>query len=175
MNKEKLILETKIAERALIVYVIESAILDERFPKDYAKALKDEIENHNIIIAEYREQVNKIDQARKDKFDGWAKKFESDVPNLAKALRSIDLQNSTADIEEFDGWIRVGTSLPKDNENVLVTDGNEVWVGDYNSKRDQRYGKWAVVYNGSSPFDSTEIIAWMFMPSIPAELTNLNP
>lgn len=108
---------------------------------------------------------------RKDKFESWAKQWEDKVPNLAKALRSEDLQNVTADIEQFDGWIRCATSLPKDDENVLVTDGKDVWIGDYNSKRNPRDGKWAVVYNGAPPFDSTEIIAWMFFPSVPPELT----
>ncbi len=63
MSKEILILETKIAERALIVYVIESAILDEGFPEDYVKALNDEVENHNTIISEYREQVEKLKES----------------------------------------------------------------------------------------------------------------
>jgi hypothetical protein len=110
------------------------------------------------------------DQNRKDKFESWAKKWEDKVPNLAKALRNEDLQNATADIEQFDGWIRCTTSLPKDDENVLVTDGKEVWIGDYNSKRNPRDGKWAVVYNGAPPFDSTEIIAWTYFPSVPPEL-----
>jgi uncharacterized protein YukE len=170
MNIEILKIEAKIAERALIVYVTGSAIDDEDFPEDYIKALKDEIENHNTIIAEYQEQLNKLKQDRKDKFEGWAKKWESKVPNLAKALRSDDLQNSTADIEMFDGWIKVSTSTPKDDENVLVTDGKDVWIGDYNSKRHPRDGKWAVVYNGAPPFDSTKIIAWTFFPSVPPEL-----
>lgn len=109
-------------------------------------------------------------QSRKDKFESWAKEWENKLPNLAKALRSEDLQKSTDDIEKFDGWIRCTTSLPKDDESVLVTDGREVWIGDYNSKRHPRDGKWAVVYNGASPFDSTEIIAWTFFPSVPPEL-----
>lgn len=111
-----------------------------------------------------------MEKSRKDKFESWAKEWENKLPNLAKALRSEDLQNSTADIERFDGWIRCTTSLPKDDENVLVTDGKEVWIGDYNSKRNPRYGKWAIVYNGAPPFDSTEIIAWTFFPSVPPEL-----
>lgn len=106
----------------------------------------------------------------KEKFESWAKEWESKLPNLAKALRGEDLQKSCADIEAYDGWIRCITSVPKDDEDVLVTDGKSVWVGDYNSKRDVRHGKWAVMYNGAPPFDSTEIIAWRFMPSIPPEL-----
>ena len=57
LTKEEqiLVLETKIAERALIVYVDESAIADadDSWPIGYATALKDEIDNHNEIIAEY--------------------------------------------------------------------------------------------------------------------------
>jgi hypothetical protein len=114
------------------------------------------------------------EQNRKDKFESWAKQWDDKVPNLAKALRSEDLQKSCADIEDLCGWIRCTTSLPKDDENVLVTDGKSVWIGDYNSKRNPRDGKWAVVYNGAPPFESTEIIAWTFMPSIPTELTSKN-
>jgi hypothetical protein len=109
---------------------------------------------------------------RKEKFEQWAKEWEGKLPNLAKALRNEDLQKSIADIETFDGWIKCTTSVPPDDEDVLVTDGKEVWIGDYNSKRRERDGgKWAVVYNGAPPFDSTNIIAWMFKPSIPPELT----
>lgn len=62
LTKEEqiLVLETKIAERALIVYTDESAIADMEFPSEYTKALQDEIENHNIIISEYREELEKL-------------------------------------------------------------------------------------------------------------------
>jgi hypothetical protein len=108
---------------------------------------------------------------RKEKFESWTKKWEEKMPNLAKALRSEDLQNSCADIEKYDGWVRCTTSVPKDDEDVLVTDGKKVWIGDYNSRRREQDGKWALVYNGAPPFDSTEVIAWQFMPSVPPELT----
>lgn len=108
---------------------------------------------------------------RKEKFENWAKKWEEKLPNLAKALRSEDLQKSCADLEMYDGLIRCTTSVPKDDENVLVTDGKQTWIGDYNSKRlEQDGGKWAVVYDGAPPFDSTEIIAWTYMPSVPPDL-----
>lgn len=60
-----LVLETQIKERALIVYVLESAIADNEgdeheWPESYKAALKDEITNHNEIIAEYQEALNKI-------------------------------------------------------------------------------------------------------------------
>jgi hypothetical protein len=42
------------------VYVTGSAVDDEGFPEDYVKALKDEIENHNTIIAEYQEELSKL-------------------------------------------------------------------------------------------------------------------
>jgi len=106
----------------------------------------------------------------KEKFEKWAKEWDEKIPNLSKALRSEDLQNSISDMEEFEGWIRCTTSNPRDEENVLVTNGKEVWIGDFSSKRDKRYGQWAVIYNGAPPFDSTEIIAWTYLPSIPPEL-----
>lgn len=108
---------------------------------------------------------------RKEKFEQWAKQWESKYPNFSKALRSKNLQNSCADIEQFDGWIRCITSTPPDDENVLVTNGREVWMGEYNSKRRELAGKWALVYNGAPPFEGTEVIAWQFMPSVPPELT----
>jgi hypothetical protein len=59
-GEKALVLQTKINERALIVYVIESALADEVFPEDYQKALKDEIFNHNLILEEYKEELNKL-------------------------------------------------------------------------------------------------------------------
>lgn len=101
-----------------------------------------------------------------NRFEELAKECQDKLPNLAKALRSEDLQKTCNDIKMFDGWIRTKTSLPTDNYDVLVTDGKDVWVGDYNSKRSERDGKWAVLYNGAPPFDSTDIIAWTFMPTV---------
>lgn len=64
INEQRLVLETKIAERALIVYVDESAIADEGedegMPSEYVRALKDEIENHNTIIEEYKQELAKL-------------------------------------------------------------------------------------------------------------------
>lgn len=57
-----LILKTRIEERLLIVYTDESAIMDfgNVFPKEYIKALRDEIKNHRAIIKEYREELKKL-------------------------------------------------------------------------------------------------------------------
>jgi hypothetical protein len=57
---DQLVWMTRIQERSLIVYVIESAIADEEFPADYKLALKDEIQNHNIAIEEYKEQLKQL-------------------------------------------------------------------------------------------------------------------
>lgn len=101
----------------------------------------------------------------KDKWEQRAKMWDERLPNLAKALRSEDLQKSCSDIDEFWGWIRDSTSKPKKDERVLVTNGKNVWIGEHDGK------EWSVVFDGAPPFDSTQIIAWMFMPSIPDELT----
>ena len=55
-----LILGARISERSLIVYTLESALMDEVFPVDYKMALKDEIQNHNIAIQEYKEELKKL-------------------------------------------------------------------------------------------------------------------
>jgi hypothetical protein len=62
LTKEEqiLVLQTKIAERVLIIYTDESAILDMDFPAEYTKALRDEIENHHTIISEYREELKQL-------------------------------------------------------------------------------------------------------------------
>jgi hypothetical protein len=62
LTKEEqiLVLETKIAERALIIYVDESAIADMESLSEYTKALRDEIENHNIIMEEYKEALKQL-------------------------------------------------------------------------------------------------------------------
>lgn len=62
LTKEEqiLVLETRIAERALIIYTDESAIADMEFPSEYTKALQDEIENHKTIISEYQEELKQL-------------------------------------------------------------------------------------------------------------------
>lgn len=65
MNKKiaqdrRLVLNTRISERKLIIYVIESTLADETFPKSYKMALKDEIENHKIAIEEYERYLNQL-------------------------------------------------------------------------------------------------------------------
>jgi hypothetical protein len=59
-TEQALVLQTRINERALIVYVIESAIADEPFNKSYKEALRDEIQNHNLAIEEYNEQLKQL-------------------------------------------------------------------------------------------------------------------
>lgn len=61
-EEQILVLETKIAERALIVYTDESALADrdDSWPTGYEAALKDEIENHNLIISEYQEELKHL-------------------------------------------------------------------------------------------------------------------
>ncbi len=57
-----LILETLINERSLIIYTIESAIMDEyeSWPLGYKTALEDEIENHKLALQEYKEGLEKL-------------------------------------------------------------------------------------------------------------------
>lgn len=62
LSEQILILETLIKERALIIYVIESDLLDNEDNRDpyYNAALMDEIANHKIALAEYKEGLEKI-------------------------------------------------------------------------------------------------------------------
>lgn len=66
LTKEQkiLVLETQIKERALIIYVNESAIADgwgtTEKEKGYEMALKDEIKNHQTAIEEYKEELKKL-------------------------------------------------------------------------------------------------------------------
>lgn len=57
---EEMAWHVRIQERSLIIYVIESALADEDFPEDYKMALRDEIQNHNIAISEYKEELKKL-------------------------------------------------------------------------------------------------------------------
>jgi hypothetical protein len=61
-EKEKTILEleARLSERSTIVYVIQSAMVDQEFSEEYKKALNDEILNHNLAIAEYNEGLKKL-------------------------------------------------------------------------------------------------------------------
>lgn len=63
-EKYKIELEARLSERSTIVYVIQSAILDDdgMFSEDYIKALQDEIVNHNLAIAEYNEGLKKLNE-----------------------------------------------------------------------------------------------------------------
>jgi hypothetical protein len=67
LTKEEqiLVLETQIKERALIIYVLESALLDEEdnWSADYKGAIKDEIENHKLILSEYQELLKQFENA----------------------------------------------------------------------------------------------------------------
>lgn len=108
-----------------------------------------------------------------NKFEKWAKYWDNKLPNLSAALRSESLQKVCNDIETYDGWIRVSSGPPPDGEDVLVTDGKAVWIGDYSSKR-KPSDPWSIVYNGAPPFDSTDIIAWCFKPHVPETLRSNN-
>lgn len=110
--------------------------------------------------------LNKTTEQRREELAQLAE--SKGIPNLAKALRSEDLAKTIKDIQDFDGWIRVATSLPTNRDMVLVTNGKDVWMGDYSPKANV----WFVVYDGAPTVNVNEIIAWMYMPSIPPELLN---
>jgi len=64
-EEQILVLEALIKERSLIIYVIESAIADNRgseheWPESYNAALRDEIENHKLVLQEYKEGLEKL-------------------------------------------------------------------------------------------------------------------
>lgn len=59
--EQRLVLETQIKERALIVYVNQSALKDdETLSIDYRMCLRDEIQNHETAIAEYKEALKQL-------------------------------------------------------------------------------------------------------------------
>lgn len=66
LTKEEqiLVLETQINERALIIYVIESSLMDLCFPKEYKKALKDEIKNHKCCLNEYKGELKSLKRSK---------------------------------------------------------------------------------------------------------------
>lgn len=59
---QRLMLNTQIGERALIVYTLKSDMEDNRsvYSKDYMLALKDEIKNHNAAIADYKKILKRL-------------------------------------------------------------------------------------------------------------------
>ena len=59
-KEQILVLETQIKERALIIYVIKSDLMDSSYPKPYILALKDEIKGHNMAIKEYKTSLKEI-------------------------------------------------------------------------------------------------------------------
>lgn len=61
-EQQKLIVETQIKERALIIYVIQSDLMDFVHPKEYRAALKDEIKNHKLAIKEYKQELKKLNK-----------------------------------------------------------------------------------------------------------------
>ena len=95
---------------------------------------------------------------------------EKGIPNLATVLRDEKVQKVCDDITVYEGWIRISTDIPDNTDDVLITNGKSVWIGNYNSNRNSE-DKWAVVYDGDPPFKSHNIIAWKYMPHIPSKLS----
>lgn len=59
-EKAKIELEARLSERSTIVYVLSSNLGEVNFHKIYKQALRDEIQNHELVIAEYKEQLKKL-------------------------------------------------------------------------------------------------------------------
>lgn len=62
LSDQILILKTRINERALIIYTIESAIADDgdTWHDEYKLACEDEIKNHKLALQEYKEGLEKL-------------------------------------------------------------------------------------------------------------------
>jgi hypothetical protein len=86
------------------------------------------------------------------------------------------LFKETKNVKENMQWISVKERLPVEYIGLylLVTNGIEVWIGDYDP-RPKPKERWGVVYNGAPPFDSTEITHWMPMPPAPGSEPNSEP
>jgi hypothetical protein len=64
VNEQRLVLETQIKERLLIIYVIQSDLNDCNYPKPYILALKDEIRNHKAAIKDYKHELKLLKKAK---------------------------------------------------------------------------------------------------------------
>jgi hypothetical protein len=60
LRNKNIAIKSSIDERRLIVYVLETSLLDEEFTEDYRKALRDEIVNHKLAIEEYEEALKQL-------------------------------------------------------------------------------------------------------------------
>lgn len=59
-------------------------------------------------------------------------------------------------------WINAKERKPRHENNVLITDQKEVWIGDYSKRR--KDSGWAVVYDGSIHIPSEDVTHWMELP-----------
>ena len=65
-HERAIALQARIEERALIIYVNESALADdELLDVPYQQCLKDEIENHQANMAEYKKELKQLKQKSK--------------------------------------------------------------------------------------------------------------
>jgi len=66
--------------------------------------------------------------------------------------------------QEGGQWISVKERLPLTDEYVLITDGIEVWVGNYERSGYRGRSQWGQAYIGCSMVDVTEITHWQPLP-----------
>lgn len=56
------VVEARMEERRVIIYVLQSDIADNKdgYPKEYVRALRDEIKNHKMVITDLKAELKKL-------------------------------------------------------------------------------------------------------------------
>lgn len=67
-------------------------------------------------------------------------------------------------------WMLVTYGLPVKHQEVIITDGENVWLGHTGNKNE-----WYVLYDGDPAVKSENIVAWKLKPTIPDELMHFSP
>lgn len=63
-------------------------------------------------------------ESRKDKFERWAKQWDGKLPNLAKALRSKELQDQLAFIENFNA---MNTPISPEAAEIIEKEADDLY------------------------------------------------
>lgn len=84
--------------------------------------------------------------------DCFGKECEYNDCTVCVCERAMEIIRSHMDDAENDGWIPVGERLPEDGETVLCTDGEDIFLVEYEASLDVGFG------------DMDWITAWQPLP-----------
>src|SRR5690606_30090438 len=121
--------------------------------------------DNTVKTGEEKPDFVKVNHGATDVWEKYVVPLIKENNKLRSRIKELESENE--ELRKKGQWISVKERLPLTDEYVLITDGIEVWVGNYERSGYRGRSQWGQAFIGCSMVDDTEITHWQPLPSKP--------